>query len=488
MNYADAKLRLESSTAFKLLKAINAPLCLGFLSAVFRVDRAVWRTQSEMVSRLTTMLEEINEAEDERRFTNTAKEYLDQWVAGGALFTRYNEEHEVIYELTPEADQALLIFDRLGERSKNTAGAESKLRAIAMTLQQIAERANPDREQRIAALEERIADLKEQVNRLKAGEALVADSPEQLIERYQFAVDVARQLLADFSLIRQRFLTLAKELAEEHASAEATRGTILSHALDVHRELHEGPLGQSFAAFQEFLHSPESQKALFALIDQITRLEGIGLEEMKTQFLYKLPASLLAEAKSVVAQTRRLSAELRQMLDSEAITTRRQIREALAATKALAYRLSDEPPVKGLIGITRAYAEIDGAEDLLRLPWRPPEQITAVGNSEAHQTSEEDKRRALAMMAQLPAIEIERLKGNLAQRFSAGDNAFRLLEMLEWFPPTEGNWLLDVVGYLEIARMRSSKHAVRIEDDQTWVYQPPGKGARYRLPQIYFYK
>lgn len=488
MNYADAKTRLERSAVLKLLKAENAPLCLGFLGAVFRTERAVWRNQSEMVSRLTTVIEEINEAEDEGRYPRPAKDYLDQWVTGGALLTRYNEENEVLYELTPEADQALLILEELGERPKNTAGAESKLRAITMTLQEISERANPNRDTMIAALREKVIALNEQIDRLKAGETLVPDSVEKLMERYQFAVDLARQLLADFSLIRQRFLGLARELAEQHASVESNRGTILARALDVHRELQDGPLGQSFAGFQDFLHSPESQAALFKLIDQITRLEGIGAMELKHHFLHKLPASLLDEAKSVVAQTRRLSAELRQMLDAQALTTRRQTHETLAALRALCYRLADAPPEPSLIGITRTYAETTAAENFLRLPWRPPDHVVPIGASRVHEVSSEDKERARRLLAEMPAIEIVRLQSNLDSRFGAGDNAFRLVEMLDWFPPVGGNWLLDVVGYLEIARYKGSRHAVRSEPDQLWVYQPADGGPSFRLPQIYFYR
>lgn len=310
--------------ALRLLKADNAPLCLGFLHSVFRADRAVVRPQSEMVSRLTTVIEEITEESGERRFPRPAKDYLDAWITAGALVTRYNDDNEVIYELTPEADQAILVFENIGDRPRNTAGAESKLRAITATLREISERANPDRDSRIRTLEEEIVRLTEQVQRLKAGEKLVPDTPEQLLERYHFAVDMARQLLADFSLIRQRFLGLAKELAERHAMPDSNRGLILARALDVHRELHEGPLGQSFAGFQEFLHSPDAQKALFEMIDRISAIVGIGEEERRGRFLQGLPANLLAEAKSVVEQTRRLSSELRHMLDAHALATRRE--------------------------------------------------------------------------------------------------------------------------------------------------------------------
>ncbi|EIP99297.1 Protein of unknown function (DUF3375) [Opitutaceae bacterium TAV1] len=489
MNFTEARQRLEKSTALRLLKADSAALCLGFLDAVFRIDRAVWRSQTEMVSRLTTVLEEVNESESgERRYPRPAREYLDKWIADGALVSRYNEDNELIYELTPEADQALLIFEGLETQTRRTVGAESKLRIITTTLHRIAERANPDRQERIAALQSEINKLTEEVQRLRAGGELVAAPPEQLVEEYHVAVGVARQLLADFSLIRQRFLGLAKELAERHALAEAHRGAILARALDVHRELNEGSLGQSFNGFLEFLYSPESQQVLFALIDQITRLEGIGEEEKRRGFLRRLPDNLLAEAKSVVDQTRRLSAELRHMLDAESIASRRETRDALAALRGLAYRLADQPPEENPVTLTRTYAEISDTENILRHLWRAPDVVRPVPVASAHRVSDEEKAQALAMMAALPAIEIKRLRHQLAERFEAGDNAFRLTEMLEWYPPVAGNWLLDVVGYLEIARAKGSHHLVHGDSHHPWVYVPSGETEAARLPQIYFYR
>jgi hypothetical protein len=357
-----------------------------------------------------------------------------------------------------------------------------------MTLREIAERANPDRDARIRTLEEERDKITEQIWRLRDGEQLRPDTPEQLIERYHFAVDIARQLLADFSLIRQRFLNLAKELAERHASTDVARGVILERALDVHRELNNGSLGQSFAGFREFLHSPDAQKVLYELIDKIAKLDGVGQEEKRGRFLQHLPKNLLDEAKSVILQTRRLSSELRHMLDARAITTRRETKEALASLRALAYRLSDEPPEGGIISITRLRAGISGAEIALRQPWRPSEVLQPLGESTPHQPTDAEKRDALAMMRDLSAIEIERLKRNLAERFATGDTAFRLLEMLEWYPPVNGNWLLDVIGYFEITATKSPHYIIKHDSDHTWIYQPPGETERFRLPQIYFYK
>jgi len=488
LNYIDTKIRLDGSVVLRLLRADNAALCLGFLHSIFRVDRAVFRPQSEMIARLTTSIEEIADEDGNQTFPRTAKEYIDIWENNGAVISRYNEENEIVYELTPEADQALLILENLGDRPQHTAGAESKLRAITMTLREIAERANPDRDARIRALEEERNNLAEQIRQLRNGEELKPDTPEQLVERYHFAVDIARQLLADFSLIRRRFLDLAKELAERHASADVSRGIILERALDVHRELNDGPLGQSFAGFREFLHSPDAQKVLYELIDKITKLDGVGREEKHGRFLQHLPRNLLNEAKSVIVQTRRLSSELRHMLDAHAITTRRETKETLTSLRALAYRLSDTPPEDDIIRITRLDANITNAEIALRQPWQAPEVLQPLGESAPYKPSEDEKRDALTMMRDLAAIEIERLERNLAERFATGDSAFRLLEMLEWYPPTNGNWLLDVIGYFEIATKKNSHYVIRNSPEHTWVYQPPDSIRRFRLPQIYFYK
>jgi hypothetical protein len=127
LNYIEAKLRLDNSVVLKLLRADNAALCLGFLNAVFRMERAVFRSQSELIARLTTTIEEIADENGEAVFPRTAKEYIDIWERNGALVSRYNDENEIVYELTPEADQSLLSLENLGERPRQTAGAESKL-------------------------------------------------------------------------------------------------------------------------------------------------------------------------------------------------------------------------------------------------------------------------------------------------------------------------------------------------------------------------
>lgn len=486
MNFIEAEQRLSQSPVIRLIKGDNAALCLGFLHSVFRQQRAITRTQDEMISRLTTALDDINGDIEPKRFTGAPKYYLDQWVSAGALQTQHDDSFQVCYEITPEADQALLIFEGLGRRPEVSLGAESKLRAITNTLQEIAERANPDRHARIASLEEQVTKIQDEITRLRSGVELKADTPEMLLERYLFAVDISRQLLADFSAIRQRFLMLARELSERYAMSDVTRGDLLSRVIQAHNELNEGPQGQSFRAFRDFLLSPEAQKVMFQLLENISKIPVIGEEENRSRALARLPRNLMAEAKSVIETTRRLSSELRRMLDTKAIATRRATHEALSEIRSLAFGLADSPPEEALHESDEIWPDITGAEMNMRLLWKAPEVVPPMGESKPIESG--DKSAFLDVFGGLSSIEIERLEKQLRSRFDAGDNAFRLTEMLEWFPPVRGNWLLDVIGYLEIARSTGSNHIINSTKDHSWRYTVSDTQQSFILPQIYFYR
>ncbi len=487
MNYTEIKLRLEGSTALKLLRAEQAPLCLGFLRSVFRVDRAITRSQPEMIARLTTTIEEINDLVSTREaptFTGGAKYYIDKWVADGAIITRYGDNDDILYELSPEADQAILFLERLGEKRQNTRGAHSKLRVFIDRLNWIAERANPDRQKMIDALDAQISDLQDQRFKLAAGETIVSESPERLIEEYQFARDTAQELLADFSRIRQLFLGVAQDMAERYASADASRGDLLEKAIVAHDQLKKGPLGMSFSAFRQYIGDNSTQNVLFDLIKATQEIPQLTESIRDDYFLQRLPESLLKEAIAVIEQTRRLSSDLRRMLDSRAITARRETQEALKTVMSLAYSVAETPPDGEILESWSASGASSSAEVHTRGLWRAPDVIPPVEESKPAPNA--GKAAMLSVFSNLAAVEMKRLRSQLNERLSEENHGFRLTEMLDWYPPKEGHWLLDVLGYLEIAHGKRSHHSLK--QDETWSYRPPGSNRSYRIPQIYFFK
>lgn len=486
VNYIEAKYQLDRSATLRLLKADNAPLCIPFLRDVFRVDRAIHRSQPEMVARLTTVLDEINGPTEPRKFPRNAKDYLDKWLADGALVTRYGDDNDVVYELTPAADEAILFFQQLSEHGAGTRGTESKLRTIMQSLERIKQGAAPDRAARLEDIRQRIATLEEKRLKLLLSDTIQPDSPEKLLEELQFAVEMAHGLLADFTRIRQRFLEVAQDLAERYASADVSRGALLERALIAHNELRTGPLGQSFFGFREYLAADETQSKLSSLIEQLEQVPALSAEMSRDRFLSRVPQSLIAEAQAVVRQTRHLSSDLRRMLDATAITSRREVHELLNDTKALLYSLCDMPPVAPLWEGALPYADIEKTEATLRLPWKSPDVIVPMGESQAHTNAATPD--VLKLFAELSFIDMARLTQQLQERFRLEEYGFRLAEMLKWYPPRSEEWLLDVIGYLELARRPQSLFVLQNRPEDYWEYQPPGSIRTYRLPQIYFFK
>jgi hypothetical protein len=297
---------------------------------------------------------------------------------------------------------------------------------------------------------------------------------------------MAQGLLSDFSMIRLRFLHVAQELAERYASADTTRGALLERAINAHKELQTNPLGQSFAGFRDYLAADETQSRLLKLIEHIEEIPALKETLLRDRFLSRMPSSLIDEAKAVIAQTRRLSGDLRRMLDASAITSRREVQEMLGSVKSLAYSLADDPPVADLLTVCLPYTDSGLAEQAIRQTWRPPDIITPAGEFHAHPNDGQEE--ALKLLSELAAVDIARLLSLLGTHFAEEDHGFRLTEMLSWHPPRTGEWLLDVVGYLEIARNPKGKHVIKNDDDQRWAYQPPGSTRTYMLPQVYFFK
>src|SRR5260370_11448536 len=104
---------LDTSPAWRLLRADNAPLVLSFLHRVFVAGNARSVSAAELASRLDDELYALNErdgGQGGRRFPKVARAYLDDWAAPGAGWLRKFYPHrtdEPHYEATPAVDKAL---------------------------------------------------------------------------------------------------------------------------------------------------------------------------------------------------------------------------------------------------------------------------------------------------------------------------------------------------------------------------------------------
>jgi uncharacterized protein DUF3375 len=89
MSFDEVAWLRDNSPAWRLLRADNAPLVLGFLHRVFVAENVRSIPAAELASRLDDELYALNErGGDARRFPKPAKAYLDDWAAPEAGWLR----------------------------------------------------------------------------------------------------------------------------------------------------------------------------------------------------------------------------------------------------------------------------------------------------------------------------------------------------------------------------------------------------------------
>jgi hypothetical protein len=285
--YRQYRLRLESDHTLDILKMDNIALILAFIQAAFRAEHAVNLTEGAVVERLTALLEEINASEEKPLFEKPASYYLDYWAREGVLSRRHTETLEIVYSLTPAAERAHGFAQ--GIERKTSVGAESKIKLIASTLQDLAENSDTDVDRRIALIERRITELREEQHSLNLGTPPKLYSAVEKQERYRLAIDLGRDLQRDFGLIRERFKVMARTVAEQYSATGVNRGDVLRRALEDDAILRRSPEGQSFSAFQLFLLDPQSQRDLQKLVEEVETLPEIDPAEKKGRFLRDRP-------------------------------------------------------------------------------------------------------------------------------------------------------------------------------------------------------
>lgn len=478
--YREYKSKLDNDSTLALLKLDHAPLIFAFIHGVFRAEHAVTRPEGMLIDRLTGLLEEINEAEGVPVFPKPAGHYLDAWVSKGVMNRRHTETLEVVYDVTPAAERALGFVQAIERRE--TVGAESKLRLIARTLQDLAENSDADVDRRVRTLEAKIAVLREEIHGLNMGMKPKTYSPTEKQERYRLAVDMGRDLQRDFSVIRERFKALARTIAEQYSTTGVNRGDILRRALDENAVLRRSAEGQSFSAFQSFLLDPQSQTELRRLVDEVDQLDAIDPVEKSGRFLRHLPSILLLEAQAVVGTNERLSEQLRRVLDTSNARARAEAQATIREIMALAFEAKQEPPEE-LVSFFHQPDTV-AAEAAIRPLWREPGDPPPMMASEP--APEGDVDAIASILADLATVDFDRLESQVGEGFARMGNGFTLAELLEVFPPQPHLLILDLLGYLELAR-RDPDYC-RLREDSRIRVPLPDASLVLGLPNIEYYQ
>lgn len=424
--------------AWSLLASDNVSLVLSFLGRIFIDANASNLPATQLESALDDELFALNQRLGEERFPRRARDYLEYWAAPdrGWLRRYYpSGSDEPHYDVAPAAEKALAWLQDLRERP--FIGTQSRLNTIFELLRQMVYGADADPAQRLADLERRRAQIDDEIARIGDGRIDLADPVTQR-DRYQQFARTARELLGDFRQVEENFRNLDRQLREQIAGWDRSKGELLDDVVTNRKGIAESDQGRSFRAFYDLLLSAERQ---VELSDLLTRLHAIESLPERDPRLARVHFDWLQASERTQATVRLLSEQLRRFLDDQVWLENKRVFELIRAIEAKSLRLRNHPE-------PAIQTTIDAARVPVILPMERPlyrrTRTTSLDGGPIE--TDVDDIDSSAMFDQLHVDRDALLAAVLARLGPAGQVA--LDRVLADFPLEQG--LAELVGYLSL--------------------------------------
>ncbi len=428
--------------AWVLLASRNAPMVLSILHRVF-----IEPHESNIeASRLSRMVDDelfaLRQRLGDEIYPRSAQAYLDEWADSdhGWLRKFYpTGSDEPHYDLTPSVQKALDFVNDLQVRP--FVGTESRLQTIFDLLRQLADGSDADPQRRLADLERQRAEIEAKIARAKAGHADTLE-PAARRDRYQQFARTARELLADFRQVEQNFRDLDRQIREQIAGWDGSKGELLDELIADRQTIAESDQGRSFRAFYDLLLSAERQAELSELLDEVhdtTAEVSRDIPELDPR-LARTHFDWIDASERTQRTVRQLSEQLRRFLDDQVWMENRRVFELLRSIEQRALKLRDERPVIEMeLSDTRASISLPLERPLFR-PSR---------TSDLEQVSVEEGRSNLDLDAidGQAHIDQEALLDRVYQGLGAKSHA-RLADIIDDHPLKQG--LAELVGYFSL--------------------------------------
>jgi hypothetical protein len=472
MDYEEISSLRKQSSAWRLLRADNAPLVLSFLERVFVAENVRSISATDLAGRLDDELYALNERGT--AFPKTAKAYLDDWAAPEAGWLRkYYQEgsDEPFYDATPAVEKALGWVRALTDRS--FVGTASRLNTIFMLLRQMVFGAEADPEARLQELRRRKKEIEKEIGRVEAGEFETLD-PSAQRDRYQQFTMTARELLSDFREVEANFRLLDRRLREKISTWEGSKGALLDDILGNRESITDSDQGKSFQAFYDFLLSSSRQEELSALLEQVQSLKEITEPDPRMRHVHY---DWLDASERTQATVRQLSEQLRRFLDDQVWAENRRVLDIIRNIEKSALTVRTDRAV-------RVTAELEDTAPELGLPMERPLYTPRVKqpiNSEAIQAGQQ--QFAVDLLFEQFYVDPARLATGV-RRALQSRSQIGLAELVLEQPLTQG--LAELVTYLSLSdeAFQLVYDESRI-DEVTW-HDTEGLERTATLPRVTF--
>ncbi len=433
-----------TSAAIRVLRSPNVALTLSFLYQQFKQSQRPTIPYPQLLERLEGYIEGVNELLPEKDRYSNAKDYLRQWASEEQRLIRIyaqGSEAEEVVELTRDAERAIGWVEELERRP--FVGTESRFLTIFSLLEEIVARSTADPETRLKQLERDRDAIQREIDEIQETGTVKQFSTTQIKERFLQAEDTARMMQRDFTLVRDNFKALARQVQEEQLRPDSRKGTLVAAVLDAEDQLKKSDEGRSFYAFWQFLLNPERQDTLNDLLDTVQALPDVKEVTVGRSILESLVSSLLRYGGEIARSNQRLIEQIRRMLDERTVVETRRVRQLVEEIKAEAFHLRDNPP------LSDSFIDIEGLLEV-RLPmervlWEP--SVTLTLNDAPLTVAQPDDMNFAVLLKQMhidEAILRRQIDGCLQSRLQVS-----LTEVIEEYPVEYG--LTELLGYVSLA-------------------------------------
>ncbi len=321
----------QESTAWKLLRADNAPIILAFIADLFSNESEVSFGRARVA--LDAELERCRELGIWETET-TAAAYLNQWIRSGWL-----REMDDKLTKTDASEVALRFCQGLDQRSTGTTA--SHLRIVQEAVRDLAVAVSPNADERIALLEQKKSELQREIDALNAGvvtQLSEAQQREQIREIYQ----LASVLTGDFRRVEDEIRELDQAIRVQMIEGSSKRGDILLSVMEKEMLLAETDAGSAFEGFFQLLcdqnRSAEFKDQLRSILN---RPVAAQLTQQQHQFLSRLMRELSHESERVFHIRRRTEESLRAYIESGTAQENRAVDKLLHQLERLAIDLKE---------------------------------------------------------------------------------------------------------------------------------------------------
>ncbi|WP_426117426.1 DUF3375 domain-containing protein [Massilia sp. PWRC2] len=476
MDYQQLLIQRRSHPAWRLLAADNAPMIASFLHAAFIAPNMRAVSRAQLASKLDDYLYHLHEVAGEVLFPKAAGAYLDDWAADerGWLRKYYPAgQDEAHYDLASSTELAIDWLRNLGQR--NFIGTESRLMTVFDLLHQIVDGTELDPRARIAELKRKKADIDVEIAQISAGRIDLMDAT-QVRERFIQMAATARELLSDFRAVDHNFRSLDRQVREQIATWDGSKGALLQAIFGQRDLISETDEGKSFRAFWDLLMSPARQDELTELLKRVMDMAPVRELEADGR-LQRIHYDWLEAGEVTQRTVARLSEQLRRYLDDQAWLENRRIMQIMRDIEQRALAL------RGQID-ERAFMELDAPAPMLVMPmertlYAPPFKPKI---SQQVLSDESDPLSADALFEQI-YVDPARLAANVRRALQTRTH-ITLATLTADFPLEQG--LAELAGYLKLATQ--DRKAV-IDDDQSeqvhWTDEQ-GRARQATLPLIIY--